>query len=117
MSKGIGIAVLGLGLLGLGWWAHGHHGPRIQDHVRQLAETAVAPSIHGATATVSGRDIHLSGIADSKAEADALMAALDGLPARRVVTQDLTVLETATPFTLLVTKTASGLAATGHVPP
>ena len=70
MSKGIGIAVLGLGLLGLGWWAHGHHGPRIQDHVRQLAETAVAPSIHGATATVSGRDIHLSGIADSKAEAE-----------------------------------------------
>ena len=40
MSKGIGIAVLGLGLLGLGWWAHGHHGPRIQDHVRQLAEAA-----------------------------------------------------------------------------
>ena len=69
MSKGIGIAVLGFGLLGLGWWAHGHHGPRIQDHVRHLAETAVAPSIHGATATVSGRDIHLSGIADSKAEA------------------------------------------------
>ena len=80
MSKGIGIAVLGFGLLGLGWWAHGHHGPRIQDHVRHLAETAVAPSIHGATATVSGRDIHLSGIADSKAEAEALMAALDGRP-------------------------------------
>ena len=55
MRKGIGVAVLGLGLLGLGWWAHGHHGPRIQDHVRQLAETAVAPSIHGATVTVSGR--------------------------------------------------------------
>lgn len=116
MSKGIGIAVLGLGLLGLGWWAHGHHGPRIQEHVRQLAETAVAPSIHGATATVSGRDIHLSGIADSKAEAEALMAALDGLPARRVVTQDLTVLETVSPFILSVTKTAAGLTATGHVP-
>jgi OOP family OmpA-OmpF porin len=116
MSKGIGIAVLGFGLLGLGWWAHGHHGPRIQDHVRHLAETAVAPSIHGATATVSGRDIHLSGIADSKAEADALMAALDGLPARRVVTQDLTVLETVSPFTLSVTKTTAGLTATGHVP-
>jgi OOP family OmpA-OmpF porin len=81
-----------------------------------LAETAVAPSIHGATATVSGRDIHLSGIADSKAEAEALMAALDGLPARRVVTQDLTVLETVSPFTLSVTKTTSGLNATGHVP-
>jgi OOP family OmpA-OmpF porin len=44
------------------------------------------------------------------------MAALDGLPARRVVTQDLTVLETVSPFTLSVTKAASGLAATGHVP-
>ncbi len=116
MRKGIGIGVLGLGLLGLGWWAHGHHGPRIQDQVRQWAETAVAPSIHGATATVSGRDIHLSGIADSKAEAEALMAALDGLPARRVVTQDMTVLETVSPFTLSVTKTTAGLAATGHVP-
>ena len=72
VSKGIGIGVLGLGLLGLGWWAHGHHGPRIEDHVRQLAETAVASSIHGAAVTVSGRDIHLSGIADSKAEAEAL---------------------------------------------
>ncbi|MFZ9199235.1 MAG: OmpA family protein [Paracoccaceae bacterium] len=116
MSKGIGIGVLGLGLLGLGWWAHGHHGPRIQDHVRQLAETAVASSIHGAAVTVSGRDIHLTGIADSKAEAEALMAALDGLPARRVVTQDLTVLETVSPFTLSVTKTTAGLTATGHVP-
>jgi OOP family OmpA-OmpF porin len=116
VSKGIGIGVLGLGLLGLGWWAHGHHGPRIEDHVRQLAETAVASSIHGAAVTVSGRDIHLTGIADSKAEFEALMAALDGLPARRVVTQDLTVLETVSPFTLSVTKTTAGLTATGHVP-
>lgn len=116
MNSRIGLGILALGLFGLGWWAHGHHAPRIEDQVRQLAETAIAGSVHGATATVSGRDIHLSGTADGQAEAEALLAALTALPARRVVTSDLTILPTAAPYTLEVTKDAATLAAKGHVP-
>lgn len=116
MSKAIGIGVLAVGLFGLGWWAHSHHAPRIENHVRQLAQDAVTGTIHGATVTVSGRDIHLSGIADSPAEAEALTNALRALPARRTVTTDLTVLETVSPFTLTADKTADALTATGHIP-
>lgn len=116
MSKGLGIGVLAVGLIGLGWWAHGHNAPRMEDKVRQLASEAVAGSVHGVTTEVSGRDIHLTGIADGQAEADALLAALNALPARRVVTSDLTVLETVAPYTLEVTKDAGSLTATGHVP-
>lgn len=115
MSKGLGIGVLAVGLLGLGWWSHGHNAHRMETKVRDLATSAVAGSVHGVVAEVSGRDIHISGIADGQAEAEALLANLNALPARRVVTADLTVLENAAPFTLEVTKDA-GLAATGHVP-
>ena len=115
MSKGLGIGVLAVGLLGLGWWSHGHHAPRMQDKVRELATAAVAGSVHGITAEVSGRDIHVTGIADGQAEADALLANLNDLPARRVVTADLTILETVAPYTMEVTKD-TGFTATGHVP-
>jgi OOP family OmpA-OmpF porin len=115
VSKGLGIGVLAVGLLALGWWAHGHNAPRMEDRVRHLAAEAVAGSVHGVTTEVSGRDILVKGIADGQAEADALLANLNALPARRVVRSDLTVLETAAPFTLEVTKDG-GLSAKGHVP-
>lgn len=116
MSKALGIGVLVVGLVGLGWWGQTHQAPRIEHKVRQLAEGAVSGSVHGASVAVSGRDIHLTGTADSTAEAEALVAALVALPARRVVTTDLTVLETVSPFTLVVTKDAGTLSAQGHVP-
>lgn len=116
MSKGLGIGVLAVGLVALGWWAHGHHAPRMQDKVSELAAAAVQGSVHGVVTEVSGRDIHVSGIADGQAEADKILAALDALPARRVVTSDLTILESAAPFALEVTKEASGLTAAGFVP-
>lgn len=116
MSKGLGIGVLAVGLVALGWWAHGHHAPRMQAKVAELAAAAVASSVHGVQTVVSGRDIHVTGIANGQEEADALLAALEALPARRVVTSDLTILEKAAPFTLDVTKDEAGLKATGFVP-
>lgn len=116
MSKGLGFGVLAIGLLGLGWWSHGHTGPRMENHVRHLAEEAVAGSVHGVTASVSGRDIHLSGIANGQDEADALLQRLHDLPARRKVTSDLTLLETAAPFTFEATKDGATFGAAGHVP-
>ena len=116
VSKGLGIGVLAVGLLGLGWWAQSHNAGRIEQHVRQLAETTVAGSVHGVTTTVAGRDILVSGVADTQAEADGLVANLNALPSRRVVVSELTVLEPASPFTLDVTKDETGLTAQGQVP-
>lgn len=117
MRKGLGLAVLAIGLVALGWWAHGSHAHRMQARISDMAAAAVAGSVHGLRTEVSGRDIHLSGTADGKDEADRMLAALDALPGRRVVTQDLTVLDTVQPFTLAVGKAANGaLSASGHVP-
>ncbi len=116
MSKGLGIGVLVVGLIGLGWWAHGHNGHRMEGKVRQLAEEAVAGSIHGMTTMVSGRDIHLSGIANGQDEADTVLQRLNDLPARRKVTSDLTVLETVTPYTFDAATDGTNVTASGHVP-
>lgn len=110
---GIGILVLGVGVLG--WWAKGHDALRMQQVVTDRAAEVVAGSIHGATTTVSGRDIQLGGILNGPEEQTALMEALQAVPGRRVVTSDAKVLDTASPFTLEVTK-ADGLSVKGFVP-
>ena len=115
MRKAFGIVVLVLGVGALGWWAKGHDALRIQQLVSDRAADVVAGSLHGATTTVSGRDIHLSGILNDTAEQASLMAALQALPGRRVVTSDATVLETVAPYTIEVAK-ADTLTTTGFVP-
>lgn len=115
MRKAVGVAVLVVGVGALGWWAKGHQAHRMQRLVTDQAAQAVAGSVHGATTTVSGRDIHLSGIADGPDERLALLAALDAVPGRRLVTDDLRVLEVVAPFTLNVVKDG-GLVARGYVP-
>ena len=115
MRKSLGFAILGLGVAVLGWWAQGHDAVRIQQLVSDEAAQVVAGSIHGATTTVSGRDIRLGGILNGAEEQTALLGALNALPGRRVVTSEATVLEKVAPFTLEVVK-ADGLTATGFVP-
>jgi len=115
MRKALGIVVLVLGVGGLGWWAKTHDALRIQQFVTDRAADVAATSIHGATTTVSGRDIHLSGILNDSAERTALMAALEALPGRRVVSSDATVLETVAPYAFKVVKT-DRLTTKGFVP-
>jgi outer membrane protein OmpA-like peptidoglycan-associated protein len=116
MSKALGLGVLVVGTGLLGWWAQGHHAGRIEHMIAGTAASAVAGSVHGAVAEVSGRDILLKGIVDGPEEEAKLLAALDEVPGRRIVTEDVTVLEKVTPFTLDVTKDAAGLTAKGFVP-
>lgn len=116
MRKGLGIGILAVGVVVLGWWGKNNHAERIEQRVTELAQDAVSGSIHGVTTTVAGRDIHLTGIANGKDEAEALLQRLRDLPARRKVTADLTILDTITPYTLDVTKDGGTLAASGHVP-
>lgn len=116
MRKGLGIGVLVLGVAALGFWGRGHNGPRMQDRVMEGAEQVLAGSVHGLTAAVSGRDITVSGIADGRAEHDAMLDALDNVRGRRVVVDDMKVLDVAAPFSLDVVKTDAGLTATGFIP-
>ena len=115
MRKALGILVLVLGVGGLGWWAKTHDALRMQQAITDGAAAVVAGSIHGASTTVSGRDIHLSGLMNDTAVQTALLAALQAVPGRRVVTSDATVLASVAPYTLEVTKT-DGMAAKGYVP-
>jgi hypothetical protein len=61
VRKGLGLGLLALGVVGLGWWGSSHNAHRIEHKVRHLAEEAVAGTVHGITTTVAGRDIHVTG--------------------------------------------------------
>ena len=112
---GTGVLVLGVGVLG--WWARGNDAVEMQATVTDAAKAVAAGAVHGVQTDVSGRDIRVSGIADGPEERDALVAALNGVKGRRVVVDDLTVLDRVSPFTLNVTKAeGAALSATGHVP-
>lgn len=115
MSKSLGIGVLVVGVGLLGWWATGHQAQRMENSITEQAGKIAQSSKHGALATVSGRDIHLSGILDTADEKTTLLAALDSVPGRRVVTEDVTVLPIAAPFGLTVTK-AESITANGNIP-
>lgn len=116
MRKTFGLGVLIIGTAALGWWAQGHQARRIQAEITVAAQDVVATSVHSAQVNISGRDIHLSGIMDGKGEETALLDALNKVPGRRVVTEDVHVLDKASPFVLKIAKTDSGFAATGDVP-
>jgi OOP family OmpA-OmpF porin len=116
MSKALGVGVLVVGTGLLGWWATGHNAGRMQHFIEEHAAEVVAGSVHGAVTEVSGRDILLKGTVDGPEEEAKLLAALDSVPGRRVVVEDVTVLEKVSPFTLDVAKDANGLTAKGFVP-
>ncbi|MGL4321772.1 MAG: hypothetical protein ACRCS3_13005, partial [Paracoccaceae bacterium] len=68
----LGSAVLALGVGVLGFYAHGKTAVEIDNGSAARSIEAVANSIHAVLPEVSGRDIRLTGIADSPAERDAL---------------------------------------------
>ena len=116
MRKPLGIGVLLAGVAGLGWWGTTHQAHRMEDAIVAAATTISAGATHPITATISGRDIQVSGLADSAAERDLLLAAFDAVPGRRVVRDDLQILAPAKPFTTVIDKSASGaLSASGHI--
>lgn len=115
VRKAFGFGILAAGVVVLGVWASNSHAHRLQNRVSEAAVNAVSGSVHGVAVQVLGRDIHLSGIADGPMEHDALLAAADAVAGRRTVVDEMTVLAVASPFTLNVEKTDSGLAAQGMV--
>ncbi|WP_226341034.1 OmpA family protein [Gemmobacter serpentinus] len=105
------------GVAGLGWWGTTHEAVRMEDRIRAEAAPIASGSVHGVTAEVLGRDIQVSGLADSEAERAELIRQYEALPGRRVVRDDLQILAPAKPFTTILTLTEPGTALTaeGHV--
>lgn len=118
MRKVLGLAGLVLGLGGLGYYAHGKTAVEIENGIAAQSLVAVAGSIHAVIPEVSGRDIRLTGIADTQVERDALMAAANAVDGRRVVTDAMTVLMQAKPFVARLTKAPApqAMVAAGVVP-
>jgi len=118
MRKVLGSGVLVLGTVALGLWARADHAARMEAAVEQATAIALAASVHGVGASVSGRDITLTGLADTAAERAALLAAAQAVPGRRIVNADgLAVLPAAVPYVTEITKAEGGaLSASGHLP-
>lgn len=116
VRKVLGILVLVLGVAALCWYGAKHHAKRIEQTVADGANGAVAASVHGLKTTVSGRDIEVTGLADSAAERKRILETLDIVQGRRVVRDKIKVLELAAPYTFSAVKTDKGITVSGHVP-
>lgn len=116
MRFGVGLAILGVGALGLGWWASGKYATHIEAQLGHAASEVAAGSVHGVLATVEGRDIHVSGLADGPSEHEALIARFDAIRGRRVVVDGLETLPVAAPFALNAAWLDGNLTTQGHVP-
>jgi outer membrane protein OmpA-like peptidoglycan-associated protein len=117
VRKWLGILVLIVGVGGLGLWARAHDAHEIEARLTDVAAKAIGGSVHGVASTVSGRDIVLTGLADTETERVGLMAAADAVVGRRLVIDQMQVLAAATPYMAGVTKAEGGaLMATGSVP-
>lgn len=116
MSKKIGLMLLLAGVAVLGFWGTWHQGPRMEAQVRAGASTIAPQAKHDVSITVSGRDITLTGLADTDTEAASLTALANQIVGRRVVRSDLTVLPIAAPYLTTITKAADGsFAASGAI--
>ncbi|HHS89411.1 MAG TPA: hypothetical protein ENJ26_03500, partial [Rhodobacteraceae bacterium] len=111
---GILVLILGVGLLG--WYANGHQAKEIEAKIATEAAAAAAGSVHGVETSVSGRDIVVRGLANGAEEHDSLLAALDAIRGRRVVVDELEVLETAAPYMFTSEKEAGAQTYAGNVP-
>lgn len=112
----IGLGVLCVGLLGLGLWARFVTIPHIETALRGAAQAVVAKAIHGMQVQVSGREITLTGLADSDMELAQMVQALKDIPGRPLVNKKaVDVLDAAHPY-MFVLRKEGGLSISGNVP-
>ncbi len=113
-----GAVVLVTGIAGLALWGANTHAERMEAEVRLAAEPIVEGTLHPMSVTVSGRDIEVTGTADSDAELAGVLTALDQVEGRRVVRSDkVEILRTASPYETAIAKGIDGtLGLTGTVP-
>lgn len=113
-----GFVILAAAGVGLGWLTHARYAPHMQTVIQARAASAMGQTVHNATLSVEGRDIWVSGLADGPTERARIVAALDAVPGRRVVHDDLDVLPVVQPFVLDATwdGPTQARAMQGHAP-
>ncbi|WP_375264342.1 hypothetical protein [Planktotalea sp.] len=116
MRKFLGIVVLAVGVGGLGYWGAKDHALDMQNAISERATAAVAGAVHGVETSVEGRDIRVTGLADSEAEREALLSALNAVEGRRVVLDEIDVLPSADPYTIAATRKDRQTLLQGNVP-
>ena len=118
MSKGLGALVFVAGVAGLTFWGAKVQAVAMQNEIAAAADAVAAAHVHPLEMRVSGRDITVTGIADTEAELAEIADELDGLRGRRVVnTEGITVLPSVDPYETALAKAASGdLEAMGYAP-
>ena len=116
MRKTLGAVVLGVGVAGLSLWGARHHAHNMEQKIAAAASETARGAIHSLQTSVTGRDITARGLANSEAERVALLAALDAVEGRRVVRDEITVLERASPYTLSARRAQGVTTLDGYVP-
>lgn len=116
MRTKIGLGLLCVGMAALGLWVRFVTLPHMETTLGRAAEAVVATSIHGMRVTVSGREINLTGLADSHVELAQMVTALRNIAGQPAVRKDgVQVLDTAMPFLFSLQK-EGGLTINGNVP-
>ena len=118
MSKGLGALVFVAGCAGLTLWGAKVQAVSMENEITAEAEAVAATHVHPLAMRVSGRDITVTGLADTEDELAAITQEHDGLRGRRVVHVDgITVLPRVEPYETSLAKSESGdLGAQGYAP-
>ena len=116
MRKLLGGIVLAAGVAGLGYWGAKDHALDMQNAIDARAAEAVTGALHAVQTQAIGRDIRITGLADSEAERDMLITSLNNVEGRRVVLDALEILPTADPFTIAATRKDGQMRLQGNVP-
>lgn len=112
----IGLVVWGVGISTLGYQAQFDHAKRIEAAIAHEARESASRAVHTIKTKVSGRDILVSGMADSETERARIIDALRSVRGSRVVVSELSILERAEPYVFSGKKSEDGVSYEGHVP-
>ncbi|KCV81162.1 OmpA domain-containing protein [Actibacterium atlanticum] len=116
MNTLLGGVVFVVGVGGLSLWGAYDHARDMEAEVTSAAAQAVSSAKHGVDTQVSGRDIIATGIADTEAERNDLLAALNDIQGRRVVVNRIAVLPMAAPFAFGAERADGVTSLSGNVP-
>ena len=107
MRELLGWLVLIGGLIGLGAWGYSYNAHEIEAKIASNAVQAIGVTVHPVNIETHGRDILVSGLVDSQKERDTIVSRLNLTSGRRVVVDDLRVLEVASPYVFFAEKIES----------
>lgn len=109
-----------LGLTGTGkmfaGWNFGKDAKEIENYVAQGAANSIGTTTYKVETTASGRDIRVSGTVANDIEKAAILANLDATHGRRVVVDDLKLIDIASPYMFKGTKSDNAVAYSGNAP-